>query len=651
MKRQRSEQTEIMKNRKRSAGWHRLAPIGVVTAGVLAGLAVYFGHPLRAVRTRNLPVVPSLAAVLPAAAPPLAPTALYAGTQDVPVLMYHDVLEKPEVYFDVTPDQFREQMEALRSANAHVIPLAELYDHLRSGKQLPPHAVVITFDDGYAGQYENAYPVLKELRFPATFFVHTKAVGLNTSRAHMSWEQLKALDREGLISVECHTITHPDDLRKCSDSQLHAELWDSKKTLEEQLGRKIRFLAYPVGNADGRVAKVAHEAGYEMAMTMGRDYARGPADAFFVPRFLPKYLPEICRRLKTDDMQEPVDAAVLDTKPTAIENGEEEDGQVRLKWIRGGRLSGVRINGRRTVPTIVHAAGAECGLNGTFFSDARVNSAGAGIVGPIMSRLGPGFAPGLPGDRERIAGRPLILLAKDRIAFLPFQPHLALDPEGVDRLLPGATDCFIAGAWLVHKGTPLDHDALERFNLTNIFDFRPRAFFGVDSEGRTFLGASSTGNQSDRLAETLVKLGLRECVLLDSGFSTSLVKDGEVLVTGIRRKDMPARPVPHALVLYPVDAQSGKEVISAALTPPPAANDGAAGAAASGPGESMAQAAPSSRPIDPSPGTGGAPAATGAATMEQLQALFAGQNPIPDEGILGDPATAGRHRKRHRHRR
>ena len=68
-----------------------------------------------------------------------------------------------------------------------------------------------------------------------------------------------------------------------------------------------------------------------------------------------------------------------------------------------------------------------------------------------------------------------------------------------------------------------------------------RAIANLNSiEGRPFLGASSTGNMSDRVAETLAKLGLKECVLLDSGFSTSLTLGQEVLVSGIRRADMPA---------------------------------------------------------------------------------------------------------------
>ena len=490
----------------------------------------------------------------------LPPSALYAGSRSVAVLMYHDVTEKPLVDFDLTPKQLKQQFTQLKAAGAKVIPLSDLYDHLRTGKELPPKAVVLTFDDGYLGQYQQAYPLLKQFRFPASFFVHTAAVGVVTGKPHMSWSQLQALDREGLVRVESHTVTHPEDLRVLPDSRLETELRQSKTTLEEKLGRPMRFLAYPVGNADIRVARAARTDGYEMALTMGPGWAEAPADAYFVPRFAPGRVEEICKALRSDPQPRRIfRPTVLDLQSRHIAGGKLEDGQVRLRWVGGGRLSTVQVLGRLTVPAMAQMGGAAAGLNGTFFSDATVNSVGAGIVGPVMARFGPGFAPGFSGDRERLTGRPFVLIAPDKIGFLPFTRQLARDYNEVERLLPGATDCFLAGAWLVHQSQPLTEEELERFHLTNVFDYRPRAFLGVDHLGRVVLGASSTGNRSDRLAQSLVKLGLRECVLLDSGFSTSLVSEGAVLVSGIKRKDMEARPVPHALLLHPVNPRTCQE--------------------------------------------------------------------------------------------
>ena len=507
------------------------------------------------------------------ASAPKPPAGLFGGDVEVPVLMYHDIVERIGVYFDVTKRDFKRQLEQLDAAGVQPISLDALYEHLKTGRSLPEKPVVLTFDDTYLGQFQNAYPLLKARRWPAVFFVHTDVIGRKTGRDHMTWAQLARLDKEGLVRIEGHTASHPDDLRKCSDSQLQREIVESKKILEEKLGRRIRFFAYPVGRGDSRVAKVVRDAGYELAFTMGPGWAASPEDAYFVPRLSPARVREICSRYNAREEQsldldeEPlkINARVLDLRPQPLECGFIEDGQVRLRYIRGGSLSTLRLLGRRDVPQMVDMAAATAGLNGTFFSDARINSAGSGIVGPVLSQFGPGFAPGLPGDRERIAGRPFVVISPTKMAFLPFRPHLALDDEGVRRLVPDATDAFIAGAWLIHQGTPLTHHQIEGFRLSNAFDFRPRAFMGIDSEGRPFLGASSTGNQSDRVAESLVQLGLRECILLDSGFSTSLVLGGTVLVSGIRRKDMPARPVPHVLVLHPVDSKTGEAQLARSL--------------------------------------------------------------------------------------
>ncbi len=667
-----------------------LIALTVVLGGVAAGAAAFLVSPSSPLRQSGG------SGTFPSFSPPtapvelaLAPAGLFEGSRPAAVLMYHDVVKSgKDVSFDVTRAELKQQLQQLKKVGANVIPLADLYDHLRTGKELPEKAVVLTFDDGYLGQWENAYPLLKKFGYPATYFVHTGVVGVKTSKDHMTWEQLQTLEKEGLVSVECHTVTHPDDLRKVSDTQLDRELNESKKVLEEKLGRKIRFLAYPVGNADSRVAKVAHDAGYELAFTMGPGWAGSPADAFFVPRFGFHRLRDVVAGLEATAPTFVAQSQVLDIVPSDLEMGSLDDEACMVRWICGGRMAGLRLIGRQDVPTIIKAAKAAAGLNGTFFSDARVNSAGAGVVGPILNRFGPPFAPGLPGDRERIAGRPLVVISREKMAFLPFRPELAFDPAGVERLIPGATDCFVGGAWLVHQGRALTHAEMESFRLSNIFDFRPRAFMGIDSQGRPFLGASSTGNQSDRLAQTLEKIGVRECVLLDSGFSTSLTVGQQVLVTGLMRKDIPARPVPHALLLYPYDPETKSErpVIEwglddlkllavapdAQVSPDAGAAPVNGGSQDAGPDLGNAPAAvnaplanapaadtpASNAPSVNAPGNGPVPGANGPKeqtakrlTMEELQVyLKDGLKSWPGHGDY-DPATAGRRHRRRRHRR
>lgn len=89
------------------------------------------------------------------------------------ILIYHRVLPEPDPLLDGDPhaDDFRWQMRLLaRSMNP--LPLDEAVRRLRE-RSLPPRAVCVTFDDGYADNAEVALPILREEGVPATFFIAT----------------------------------------------------------------------------------------------------------------------------------------------------------------------------------------------------------------------------------------------------------------------------------------------------------------------------------------------------------------------------------------------------------------------------------------------------------------------------------------------
>jgi len=72
--------------------------------------------------------------------------------------------------------EFREQMQILRR-KFHVISLDELCDALREQRPFAKHAIVLTFDDGYADFYDFAFPILNELKLPAILYVPTEFPG------------------------------------------------------------------------------------------------------------------------------------------------------------------------------------------------------------------------------------------------------------------------------------------------------------------------------------------------------------------------------------------------------------------------------------------------------------------------------------------
>ena len=92
------------------------------------------------------------------------------------ILMYHSVLPEPSLQADllggIAHDEstFRRQMELL-AREFRPIGLDQVLKDIKQNRDLPKRTVVVTFDDGYADNYEIAMPILNHLGVPATFYV------------------------------------------------------------------------------------------------------------------------------------------------------------------------------------------------------------------------------------------------------------------------------------------------------------------------------------------------------------------------------------------------------------------------------------------------------------------------------------------------
>ena len=100
------------------------------------------------------------------------------GKDRLTVLAYHRICEigpnfehfEPNV--SASPAMFGQQI-AYVAANYNVIHLDQLRAHLLEGQALPPRPLLITFDDGYLDNYEQALPILSEKKLPAVIFIAT----------------------------------------------------------------------------------------------------------------------------------------------------------------------------------------------------------------------------------------------------------------------------------------------------------------------------------------------------------------------------------------------------------------------------------------------------------------------------------------------
>jgi peptidoglycan/xylan/chitin deacetylase (PgdA/CDA1 family) len=103
-----------------------------------------------------------------------------ATLDEVPILAYHRILDswtEHDYPFDLdlisaSREDFKWQMQFV-AEHYSPITFATLIESLKTRSKLPPRPIIVTFDDGFDDNFHVAFPVLKDLKMPATFFIST----------------------------------------------------------------------------------------------------------------------------------------------------------------------------------------------------------------------------------------------------------------------------------------------------------------------------------------------------------------------------------------------------------------------------------------------------------------------------------------------
>ncbi len=189
----------------------------------------------------------------------------------VSILGYHDFKERGGSPMIISASKFAEQMKAIKESGIPVIPLSDVLAWRKGLKNIPEESLVITMDDGWAGVYTYAYPVLKQYDFPFTIYVYKKYV--NIGGRSLTWDHIKEMMAHG-CEVGSHSVSH-ESLRakKGRNDADHlqwvvGELKDSKEFLEKNLGVPCTSFAYPFGVFDDSMAETGLQVGYETLVTV-----------------------------------------------------------------------------------------------------------------------------------------------------------------------------------------------------------------------------------------------------------------------------------------------------------------------------------------------------------------------------------------------
>jgi peptidoglycan/xylan/chitin deacetylase (PgdA/CDA1 family) len=284
-------------------GWRAWAVIGILAAGSVTQPG-------------------AAAAPVPSPSPSVAAAVVPAGTE-TPffVLCYHRFLnhppgeeERPQAEYELLTEEFEWQMQYLKDNGFTPISQEQLMGYWFQGKPLPLKPVLLTFDDGFETVYRDAYPFLKEKKYPSVFFLYTKFMEYReladakrkkedgddektkfAKRLRFgacSPDEIKEMQKAGMV-VESHTANHLNmglEREKKGDTafakRLHFELNEPITVIEGQFGRKPQWLAYPFGVYDPMILKATTDAGYRLAFTVNP----GPNDRTIHPLMLKRNL-------------------------------------------------------------------------------------------------------------------------------------------------------------------------------------------------------------------------------------------------------------------------------------------------------------------------------------------------------------------------
>jgi peptidoglycan/xylan/chitin deacetylase (PgdA/CDA1 family) len=177
--------------------------------------------------------------------------------------------------------KFRGRIEWLKE-HYDLVSLEDLFTVRVSDKT----RIAITFDDGYASWYDQAAPVLEELKIPAVFFVCSGFVdskGKDGERfcrenfrrsqklSPLTKKQLIDLANNPLFEAGSHSMNHIDLGKVIARKTLEREINGDRRQIEDWTGKKVQWFAYPFGgrsNVSPEAIQCLRQSSFRAAFTL-----------------------------------------------------------------------------------------------------------------------------------------------------------------------------------------------------------------------------------------------------------------------------------------------------------------------------------------------------------------------------------------------
>ena len=178
------------------------------------------------------------------------------------VLMYHSINQKipDDIHniYNLKKEIFKQQIQFLTSNKKYKLKSIEnILDET--------NCINITFDDGCKSILYSAYPILMQYKIPFTIYISPKLI-LNDGGTYLNKKELLDLSNNKYCTVGAHGYSH-SPLTSLSTQEARKEIMNSKKWLEDELGRGINHMSYPHGAYNRTIMKIVDDSGFISAAT------------------------------------------------------------------------------------------------------------------------------------------------------------------------------------------------------------------------------------------------------------------------------------------------------------------------------------------------------------------------------------------------
>jgi peptidoglycan/xylan/chitin deacetylase (PgdA/CDA1 family) len=209
------------------------------------------------------------------------------GLSSGAILMYHSV-GNSGAFFNVTSEDFNEQMSYLSRKKYTVVSLSEFVARLRAGKSVAGH-VAITFDDGYKDFATEALPILRRYNFPASVFLISDFLGKlyttsdGVTMPILSLVEAQKAEQGGRVEYFPHTARHLI-LDSVPLADAIGDIESSKAYIAEHFHSSADIFAYPKGRYTREVVEYLRTGNFAGAVTVREGLVKPASDPFLLPR-------------------------------------------------------------------------------------------------------------------------------------------------------------------------------------------------------------------------------------------------------------------------------------------------------------------------------------------------------------------------------